>query len=45
MPPFGPRLDDREVAAVVSWLRQAWGHRATPVQARDVAPLRPAPVE
>lgn len=45
MPPFGTRLDDREVAAVVSWLRQAWGHRATPVQARDVAPLRPAPVE
>ena len=45
MPPFGPRLDDREVAALVSWLRQAWGHRAAPVEARAVAPLRPVPVD
>jgi mono/diheme cytochrome c family protein len=45
MPPYGPLLDDREAAALVSWLRQAWGHRAAPVGARDVAPLRPVPVE
>jgi mono/diheme cytochrome c family protein len=45
MPPSGPELDDREAAALVSWLRVAWGHRASPVDARDVNALRPIPVE
>jgi mono/diheme cytochrome c family protein len=45
MPPSGPELDDREAAALVSWLRAAWGHRASPVEAREVNALRPIPVE
>jgi mono/diheme cytochrome c family protein len=45
MPPFGPELDDREAAALVAWLRAAWGHRASPVEPREVNALRPIPVE
>lgn len=45
MPPFGPELDDREAAALVSWLRATWGRGASPVDAREVNALRPIPVE
>ena len=45
MPPFGPELDDREAAALVSWLRERWGGGAAPVLPRDVNRLRPVPVE
>jgi mono/diheme cytochrome c family protein len=44
MPPFGPQLDDAEAAALATWLRQAWGHRASPVDARTVNALRPVPI-
>jgi mono/diheme cytochrome c family protein len=45
MPPAGPELDDREVAALVSWLRNAWGASAPAVEAREVNALRPVPVD
>jgi mono/diheme cytochrome c family protein len=45
MPPFGPVLDDREAAALVAWLRGAWGNGAAPVTPREIGRLRPVPVE
>jgi mono/diheme cytochrome c family protein len=45
MPPSGPALSDAEAAALLSWLRGAWGHAAAPVAAREVERLRPVPVE
>ena len=40
MPPFAHTLGDADIAAVVSYLRSAWGHRAGPVSALDVNRLR-----
>lgn len=37
MPPFATVLDAEEIAAVLSYLRAAWGQRAPPVSAREVA--------
>ena len=34
MPPFAHRLSDDEVAAVVTYIRTAWGNRGAPVSAR-----------
>jgi mono/diheme cytochrome c family protein len=45
MPPFAQQLTDREVGAVVSYVRNAWGHRASGVEARAVNVLRPIPVD
>jgi mono/diheme cytochrome c family protein len=45
MPPFGPQLEDREIAAIVSWLRNTWGQRGTRVEARQVNALRSVPVD
>jgi len=45
MPPFGPQLDDREIAAIVSWLRNTWGQRGTRVESRQVNALRSVPVD
>ena len=45
MPPYGPELDDRETAALASWLRATWGQGASPVEAREVTALRPVPVD
>ena len=42
MPPFAGLLSDNEVAAVVSYIRTAWGNRGTPVSARDANELRSA---
>jgi len=36
MPPFRHLLDDAEVADVLSYIRHAWGHRASPVTMLDV---------
>lgn len=36
MPPFQMLLSDEEVAAVVSYIRQAWGNQASGVSALDV---------
>ena len=40
MPPFGHSLSDAEIAAVASYVRSAWGHRAGAVQQLDVQKLR-----
>jgi mono/diheme cytochrome c family protein len=36
MPPFATELSDEEIAAVLSYVRDAWGNRAGAVQALDV---------
>ncbi len=40
MPAFGNQLDDQEIAAVVTYIRNAWGNEASPVSAGDVAAAR-----
>jgi mono/diheme cytochrome c family protein len=44
MPPFAQSLSDDEVAAVVTYIRTAWGNRGAAVSARDANALRPAPL-
>jgi mono/diheme cytochrome c family protein len=36
MPPFRQTLDDGQIAAVLSYIRQAWGHDASPVSPLDL---------
>jgi mono/diheme cytochrome c family protein len=36
MPPFATLLSDEQIAAVASFVRSSWGHRASPVNALDV---------
>jgi len=45
MPPFAGTLSDNEVAAVVSYIRTAWGNRGAPVSAREANQLRSAPLD
>ncbi len=45
MPPFAQILSDNDVAAVVTYIRVAWGNRGAAVTARDANALRLAPVE
>jgi len=40
MPPFGAVLKDADIAAVVSYVRGAWGNQAAPVSTVDVIHLR-----
>jgi mono/diheme cytochrome c family protein len=40
MPSFGYRLDDNQVAAVVTYIRNSWGNTASPVDAELVKTLR-----
>src|SRR6185503_4940909 len=40
MPPFDWKLDDREVAAVATYVRNAWGNSAPAVESAKVAKLR-----
>lgn len=40
MPPFSHILNDNEVAAVVTYIRVAWGNSGTPVNAKQVNDLR-----
>jgi mono/diheme cytochrome c family protein len=40
MPPFGWALNDEEVAAVATYIRQNWGHEAAPVSPFDVLRAR-----
>ncbi|KWE50858.1 alcohol dehydrogenase [Burkholderia ubonensis] len=44
MPPFAQLLSDEEVAAVVTYIRTAWGNHGKPVSAKDVNDLRSAPI-
>ncbi|MFK2878910.1 cytochrome c [Rhodanobacter hydrolyticus] len=43
MPPYAQQLDDAEVAAVVSYIRQAWGNHAGAVSPQDVGRYRHTP--
>jgi mono/diheme cytochrome c family protein len=36
MPPYGQVLNDYEIAAVATFMRQSWGNSAAPVSALDV---------
>lgn len=45
MPPFGPFLSDQELAAVLSYIRNAWGNQASMVNATTIRKLRSVPVE
>jgi mono/diheme cytochrome c family protein len=40
MPAFAWKLDNRQVAAVATYIRNAWGNRASPVSAGDISSLR-----
>jgi mono/diheme cytochrome c family protein len=42
MPAFGDRLDDAKIAALLTYLRQAWGNEAEPLTAESVAATRAA---
>jgi len=42
MPAFGPRLKDEHVAAVLTYIRQAWGNAAGPIPPESVAATRAA---
>ncbi|HXZ10519.1 MAG TPA: c-type cytochrome, partial [Paraburkholderia sp.] len=44
MPPFAHTLSDEEVAAVVTFIRTAWGNNGTPITAREANELRSAPL-
>lgn len=44
MPPFAQSLSDEEVAAVVTFIRTAWGNRGTAVTAKEANALRSAPL-
>jgi cytochrome c553 len=45
MPPFAQTLSDDEVAAVVTYIRAAWGNRGAAVSAREANSLRTAPLD
>jgi mono/diheme cytochrome c family protein len=45
MPPFAQSLSDDEVAAVVTYIRAAWGNRGSAVSPGRANALRTAPVE
>ena len=45
MPPFYQDLDDEQVAAVVTYIRQSWGNRAQPTWPPEVERSRGVPVD
>jgi mono/diheme cytochrome c family protein len=45
MPPFAGKLSDNEVAAVVTYIRTAWGNRGAAVSASDANQLRSVPLD
>ena len=45
MPPFAQSLSDDEVAAVVTYIRGAWGNRGAAVSSREANALRIAPLD
>ncbi|MEM5341778.1 cytochrome c [Paraburkholderia azotifigens] len=44
MPPFAQELNDADAAAVVTYIRTAWGNHGKPVTAKQVNELRKAPL-
>jgi mono/diheme cytochrome c family protein len=45
MPPYAQQLSDADVAAVVTYIRQAWSNRASAVEERDIIKDRHTPVD
>ena len=45
MPPYSHVMDDHEVAAVVTYLRNSWGNKAGPVTASEVNKYRSVPLD
>ena len=45
MPPYAQQLNDADVAAVVTYIRQAWSNHAPAVEERDVAAYRHTPID
>jgi mono/diheme cytochrome c family protein len=45
MPPYAQQLSDADVAAVVTYIRQAWSNHAPSVQERDVIKYRHTPID
>ena len=45
MPPFAQSLSDDEVAAVVTYIRGAWGNQGSAVSSRQADELRKAPLD
>jgi len=45
MPPFSHDLSDVEIAAVLTFIRQAWGNRSPPVSPAEVTSARGIPVD
>jgi mono/diheme cytochrome c family protein len=45
MPPFAQNLSDNEIAAVVTYIRTAWGNHGAPVGVREVNALRAATLD
>ena len=45
MPPFRPLLNDDDVAAVVSYIRNSWGNRAGLVSPLEVDRFRSVPFD
>jgi mono/diheme cytochrome c family protein len=45
MPPYGPVLDDAQVAAVATYLRASFGNRARPVLPSEVNRYRTVPLD
>jgi mono/diheme cytochrome c family protein len=42
MPPWGGTLKDADIAAVLTYVRSAWGNKAAPITAAKVASIRSA---
>ena len=42
MPPWGPTMKDADIAAVLTYVRSAWGNKGTPITAASVAKVRAA---
>ncbi len=42
MPSFEWKMDDRQIAETLTYIRNSWGNAATPVKADDVAKMRAA---
>lgn len=45
MPPFAQSLSDADIAAVVTYIRSAWGNRGAPVTTAEVNALRSATLD
>jgi mono/diheme cytochrome c family protein len=45
MPPFAQQLNDSEVAAVVTYIRRAWGNHARIVRSEEVSKYRHTPID